>query len=160
MDRTVFLEGDHVDYLGDGLDGLPPAQGRIMALASKTAAHVEWLSGLRIGEIDVVSVHDLEKSASLAAVAAPKISAAVLVRQVMHREGTPGVLQYLAAINQLSTWEDIAADVLRFVESRLRVDASMELPYETLRSDEVDEIIKSSALTLLRDKFSDEAEAS
>lgn len=152
---TFFREGDHVDYLGDGLDGLPPAQAKIMMVASNTSAHVEWLSGPKEGGMDLVSLFDLEHSASFSAVEAPKIGGPVLVRQVMHREGSAGVLQYLAATHQLVTWEDIAADALRYVEGRLRVDASMEMPYETLSSDEIDQVIRASARVLLRDKFSD-----
>lgn len=154
---TVFLEGDHVDYVGDGLDGIPPAQGRIMAFASKTAAHVEWTSGPRQGGIDMVSIYDLEKSASIATVQAPTVSAGVLVRRVMHREGSTGVLRYLSALNQLSGWEDIAAEVIGFVEAKLRSDASMDLPYETLTADEIDSLVRTSALVLLRDKFGEGA---
>jgi hypothetical protein len=154
---TVFLEGEHVDYVGDGLDGIPPAQGRIMAVASKAAVHVEWLTGPRQGQIDLVEVYDLEKSASVAAVQAPTVSASVLVRRVMHREGSAGVLRYLAALNQLISWEEIAEEALRFVESRLKVDASMDLPYETLTSEEIEALVRTSAVTLLRDKFGEVA---
>jgi len=159
---TVFFEGDHVDYVGDGLDGIPPAQGRIMAVASNTpgreAAHVLWGNGPREGQIDIVGLHDLEKSASLATMSSQaNVTAPMLVRRLMKREGSSGVLQYLALNHQLETWTDIANEVVRFVESRLRVDASMELPYELLDGDQMDNLIVTSAQTLLRDMFSEGA---
>lgn len=154
---TMFFEGEHVDYVGDGLDGIPPAQGRIMAFASEKAAHVLWENGPREEAIDIVGLHDLEHSASLSTMSAkPSVTAPMLVRRVMKREGSAGVLQYLASTHQLDSWPDIARDILTYVESRLRVDSSMELPYELLGPDDVDRIITTAAQTLLRDMFSGE----
>jgi hypothetical protein len=150
----IFYETDHVDYVGDGLDGIPPAQGRIVAFASQSAAHVLWENGPREGGIDIVSLHDLEKSAALETVE-PKVTAPMLVRRVMKREGSAGVLRYLATNHQLDSWADIARDVEQFVESRLRVDASMELPYELLDPDSMELLIVASRQTLLRDMFSE-----
>lgn len=153
---SVFLEGDHVDYLGDGLDGIPPAQGKIVAFASQSTAYVEWLNGPRAKQIDMVSKFDLEKSASETVVRAPEITA-ISVRRAMNVEGVPGVLQFLAAAQQLGTWERIAREALGYVEGRLRVDDSMELPYEQLQPEEIDQVITTAARTLLRDMFGEVA---
>lgn len=157
MTVTPFYEGDPVSYVGDGLDGIPAARGKIMAFASAEAAHVEWTEGPRLGGIDMVSIYDLEKTASeatlLAPLSAPRITTSA-VRKVMSSEGEHGVLQYLAATGSLETWGGIGQDVLSFVESRLRVDPSMDLPYEQLNNDEVDRLINTAARTLLRDLFS------
>lgn len=156
---SVFYEGDHVDYVGDGLDGIPTAQGKITAFASHVAAHVEWLSGARVGEIDIVHLRDLEKSASVASLESPRMTA-TSVRRVFNAEGETGVLRYLAATGQLETWDKIAEEALRYVTGRLQVDMSMELAYECLTQPEAERIVASAAAALLRDKFSGEVSAS
>jgi hypothetical protein len=128
---SVFYVGDHVDYLGDGLDGIPAAPGKIMLFASVTAAHVEWLDGPRTGQIDIVDCRDLEKSASVASMEAPRLTATSM-RRVYNAEGEQGVLRYLSAIGHLDSWDKIADEALAYVLGRLKVDLSMELPYEQL----------------------------
>lgn len=152
---VTFVEGEHVDYVGDGVDGIPPAQAKIIAVASRDAVHVQWLDGERVGKIDMISVYDLEKSASTATLAAPQISA-VSVRRVMNVEGETGVLNFLAAAKQIETWERIAREALGYVEGRLRVDASMDLPYEQLKPEEVDRVIALAAHTILTQAFGGE----
>ena len=153
---TVFLEGDHVDYVGDGRDGIPAAPGRIMAVASQNAVHVEWVDGPRTGMIDMVSVYDLEKSASESTIAPPTITAHS-VRRAMNTDGEVGVLNFLAAVQQTGTWERIAREAKGFVEGRLRVDESMELPYEQLRPEEIDRVISLAAVTILAQAFGEGA---
>lgn len=153
---TVFSEGDHVDYLGDGADGIPPARGRIMAVASQHGVHVKWLTGPRVDRIDMVSIYDLEKSASAVVTDAPVITATSVWR-AMKDDGEAGVLTFLAAAKQTDTWTDIARDTLEFVEARLRADASMELPYEQLTDDQVERVVSLGARTLLAQAFGQEA---
>lgn len=152
---SVFYEGDHVDYVGDGLDGIPAAQGKIMAFASRTAAHVEWLSGERLGAIDIVHLRDLEKSASVASLESPRLTAHS-VRRVMSAEGAEGVLRYLAAKGFLDTWDKIAEETVRYVQGRLSVDGSMDVPFENLTQAEAECIVAVAAVALLRDKFTGE----
>lgn len=149
---SVFLEGDHVDYVGDGVDGIPPARGEIVAVAGQNAVHVHWFDGERIGKIDMVSKWDLEKSPSDATLTAPTITAHS-VRRVMNVEGDVGVLNFLAAAKQTDSWESVAREALGYVEGRLRVDPSMELVYEQLRPDEVDQVITLAARTILTQAY-------
>lgn len=157
MHYTPLYEKDAVAYVGDGLDGIPPARGEIITFASKEAAYVRWTEGPRFNEIDMVSIFDLEKSASEATTMAPLTARATVahaVRRVNDSEGETGVLRYLAAAGHLGSWNAIGQEVLQYVEGRLRVDPSMDLPFEQLNSDEVDRLISTAARTLLRDLFS------
>lgn len=150
---TIFNEGAHVDYVGDGRDGIPAAAGRIMALASSSAVHVRWDDGPRRGKIDLVSVWDLEKSASEVALIAPTQITSHSVRRVMNTDGEAGVLNFLSAAKRIDTWTGIAKEALDYVERALRADASMDLAYEQLRADEVDSVVSLAARTLLAQAF-------
>lgn len=158
MPVTPFYEGDSVSYVGDGLDGIEPATGTLMAFASSTHAHVQWKTGARAGQIEMVDLYDLMKSPSEASLQAPQISA-ISVRRVMNTEGEEGVVNFLAKARQLGTWERIAQRAYQYVQDQLRVDASMELPYEQLNPDEVQRVIAVSAQVLLRDAFTHDEDA-
>lgn len=153
MSTTSFYEGDAVSYLGDGADGLEPATGTLMYFASRRAAFVKWSSGPRMGQMDLVDLYDLVPAPSTAAIEAHAPITAISVRRVMNIEGEAGVINFLAAAKQLDTWESIARQALTYVQDRLRVDASMELPYEQLQRPEIEKVIALSARTLLRDAF-------
>lgn len=149
---TSFYEGDTVSYVGDGLDGIEPATGKLMHFASREAAYVQWTTGARKDQIDLVDIYDLTPMASTAAVQAPTLSA-ISVRLVMAREGEEGVINLLAKAKQLGTWEKIASEAFRYVQDRLRVDSSMDLAYEQLQPEEVQRVIALGAQVLLRDAF-------
>jgi hypothetical protein len=151
---TALYEGDSVSYVGDALDGIEPAQGKIMAFASAHAAHVMWTTGARTGQIDMVDVYDLMPCASEAALASASLSATAVSR-VYAAEGETGVVNYLASAKQIDTWPTIAKDTLEFVVGRLKADASMELPWEQLTPDQVEKVATLAATVLLRDSFSE-----
>lgn len=153
MTYTPFYEGDSVSYVGDGLDGIEPATGQLMSFVSNTHAYVQWKTGARLREIDMVDLDDLVPMASEATLQTRAVISPFGCRVVMAREGEEGVVNYLASVRQIGTWERIAADAYRFVQDRLKVDASMELPYEQLQPEEVQRVIAVSAQVLLRDAF-------
>jgi hypothetical protein len=75
------------------------------------------------------------------------------VRKAYDKGQDVAVLNFLASHKYLDTWPRIAADVLEYVESRITVDASMDLPQEQLSSAELKQVISSAAYSLLRDAF-------
>jgi hypothetical protein len=152
---TSLYEGDLVAYVGDALDGIEPAQGRIMAFASSRDAHVMWTTGSRVNQIDVINVYDLMPVASVASLESAKLTA-TSVRHVYNVEGETGVLNYLSSTAQLVTWPDIAAEVLEFVTGKLKADASMELCWEQLEPEQVSKVAALAATVLLRDSFGPE----
>jgi hypothetical protein len=151
---TALYEGDTVAYVGDALDGIEPARGRIMAFASSQAAHVQWTTGSRAGQVDMVDVYDLMPCPSVASLESGRLTA-TSVRHVYTIEGAEGVLKYLSSTAQLATWPDIAADALAYVTGKLKADASLELCWEQLDADQVDKVAALAAEVLLRDSFSE-----
>lgn len=146
---TIFYEGAEVEWVGGG--GIK-AEGHIVSLGS-THAHVKWASGPDALDITFVDLYDLEP------VTAKKVEEdpmhMVAVRRAFDREAVTGVLNFLASNNYLDTWQDIAKDVLAYVESRIRTDASMDLVEEQLSVPEREQVVKAGALALLRDAFSE-----
>ena len=152
---TSLYEGDLVAYVGDALDGIEPARGRILSFASSKAAHVQWTTGSRLNQIDLLDIYDLMPIASEASLEAGRLSA-TSVRHVYNVEGETGVLNFLSSTAQLTTWPDIAADVLEFVEAKLKADDSFELVWEQLQPAEVSKVAALAATALLRDAFGGE----
>lgn len=150
---TMFHEGDSVTYTGTAM---PPAQGKLLYFASDRSAHVQWAEGARNGEIDLVDIYDITPVTSSAAMARIDPMGRSAVRRAMEREGESGVLNFLVTAGRLSTWTRIAADVQQMIESRLRVDASMEQVFEQLRPEEADRVISLAARTLVRDMGEDD----
>lgn len=150
---TMFHEGDSVTYTGTAM---PPAQGKLLYFASDRSAHVQWAEGVRNGEIDLVDIYDITPVTSSAAMARIDPMGRSAVRRAMEREGESGVLNFLVTAGRLSTWTRIAADVQQMIESRLRVDASMEQVFEQLRPEEADRVISLAARTLVRDMGEDD----
>lgn len=153
MSSVPFYEGDSVSYVGEYIDGIEPAAGTLMYFASNSAAYVKWSTGAREGQIDMVDLYDLTPAPSVAALAAAVPFTTISVRRVMNAEGEAGVLNFLASAHQLASWEKVAREALDYVQHRLRVDASMELPYEQLDQTEIDRVIALGARILLRDAF-------
>jgi hypothetical protein len=148
----ALYEGDTVSYVGVAM---PPAHGKLLYFASDQAAHVKWASGTRQGEIDIVDVYDLEPVTAAQAVAVVDPMGHTAVRRVMDADGEAGVINFLVTSSQTTGWPTIAADVLAYVEDRIRVDASMEMPQEQLSPVEYDRVVGLASRALLRDAFGD-----
>lgn len=145
---TLFYEGDSVTYTGVNY---PPRQGKLLYFASERAAHVKWTEGSRLGEIDLVDLYDLAPVTSSAQLAKIDPVGHTVLARAMQQEGATGVLNFLVTAKQLDGWRKIAADTVAFIESRLRLDASMEMVYEQLGPAETDQVISLAARTLIRD---------
>ena len=147
MSSTAFYEGDDVSFVGVFM---PPAHGKLLSFASRTAAHVKWTTGAREGEIDLVDIYDLMPAT---ASVEPDVMSFTAVRRVMSADGEAGVINFLATAQLLDSWQEIAADTLAFVAARIRSDASMDLPHEQLQPQEVDRVVVLASRVLLRDAF-------
>lgn len=147
---TSLYEGDAVSYVGADM---PPAQGKLLYFASDQAAHVKISSGPHEGSVMVVDIRDLMPIESPQVIASIDPNSHNALRRVMASQGEAGVVNFLVTANQIEGWEAIARDALRYVESRLRSDSSMDLPYEQLSSAEVDRLVSLSSRVLLRDAF-------
>lgn len=145
MTYTPFYEGDQVSSVGGD------AVGKLISVASQSAAWVNWESGSRSG-LDLVDLRDIEP---IQVVAAPRQVVAT-VRSVYAAQGGDGVVDFLAASGQLGDWPLIAEGALNFVVGRLRGSLSMDLPYEELSDDAREDVLHTAALRLLRDAVTPE----
>lgn len=163
-----FYEGQAVSFVGDGQPGLSLGDhGRLLAFASKTAGHVQWLDGQRRGQ---VTVHELGSEVlpagkkyeavldgledSLEVGPVPHTSA----RAVYDTEGSFGVLSMLASAGYLANFEAIADDAQTFVQERIRQEASVHEVLGQLEDDEASELVLLASRVLLRDAFGAEDE--
>lgn len=146
----ALYEGDTVSYTGVAM---PPAHGKLLYFASDRAAHVKWATGTHTGQIDIVDIYDLEPVHAAQAIAVVDPMGHTAVRRVMDADGEAGVINFLVTSSQTEGWSKIARDVLAYVEDRIRLDASMEMPVEQLSSPEYDRVVGLASRLLLRDAF-------
>jgi hypothetical protein len=150
-------EGDTVSFVGDGMDGIVPATGTLLAFASISAAHVKWSTGPRRGEIDICGIYDLLPAASAAALESAAVAAGTMpVRRVYAAEGETGVVNYLSHTAHVAAWSQIARDAHEFVTDRLKADSSLDRVWEELEPAQVSDVARLAAAALLRDAFGSE----
>lgn len=163
-----FYEGQAVSYVGESQPGLTLGDhGRLLAFASKTAGHVQWLDGKLRGQ---VTVHELGAEVlptgkkyeavldgledSLEVGPVPHTSA----RSVYDTEGSIGVLSMLASSGYLANFEAIADEAQAFVQGRIRSEASVREILAQLDDDEASELVVLASRVLLQDAFGPDAE--
>lgn len=161
---TLFREGMVVSFIGDGNDELTMGNhGRILAFASDTAGHVQWLDGPLRGS---VTLHDLEEDF---APASQRYQASrdgledsldvgpvshTSARSIYDMEGSIGVLSMLASAGYLTNFEAIADDAQAFVQQRIRQEGSLREAMSQLDDVEADELVSLASRVLLHDAFS------
>lgn len=146
---TYLYEGQTVKWSG----GEYQARGHIVAIAGRDAVHVKWATGPEAGQITLTDVYDLDPFVSNRVTEREDPLHLTAVRRAYDQGGEGEVLNFLASHKYLSSWEDIARDVLEYAQQRIRVDASMELVDEQLSTDERRMVVQAAALALLRDAF-------
>jgi hypothetical protein len=160
---TLFREGMVVSFIGDGHDELTLGNhGKILAFASDTAGHVQWLDGPLRGS---VTLHDL---AADFAPSSQKFEASrdgledslevgpvahTSARSVYDMEGSLGVLSMLASAGYLANFESIADEAQTFVQQRIRQESSLREALSQLDDDEGEELVSLASRVLLHDAF-------
>jgi hypothetical protein len=147
--RDHLLRGRFGVYVGTRM---PPAQG-IIRLVTSSAAHVQWSTGTRKDQMDLVDLRDIMPILSPQALARINPTSTTAVRQVHDAEGVAGVLMFIANTRKLSQWMDIAAAALAVAEAGIRKSAVMDIVYEQLTADEAEEVVRHASRVLLRDAF-------
>lgn len=163
-----FYEGQAVSYVGDGQQGLSLGDhGRLLAFASSSAGHVQWLDGQRRGQVTMhefgteilpaskkfeATKDGLEDSLEVGPV--PHTSA----RHVYDTEGSLGVLSMLASTGCTANFEAIADDVHAYVQGRIRQEAAVREVLAQLDDDEASELISLASRILLHDAFGETEE--
>lgn len=160
---TIPREGQAVSYIGDGRDGrVLGERGRVLAVNGRSG-HVKW------DDHTITLVADLESD--LAPLRSTTAAARVSVpdelddslevglpvhtglRSVLAVEGSTAALNVLAASGQLTSFAAIADSARLHTEAQVRADQSFRRALAGLDEDEVDELVSTAALVLLRDSF-------
>lgn len=161
---TLFREGQAISFIGDE-QAHPPvplgAHGRLLAFASHTHGHVQWIDGPRCGQVDVVGLDDvapapkryqasrdgLEDSLEVGPISATG------ARDVFDVEGPAGLLTMMASSGRLSGFDSLADDVLTHTEGLIRQEASVRDVLAELDDQDGDELVSLASRVLLRDAF-------
>lgn len=162
----MFHEGQMVTSVGDGNDGIPlGAHGRILALASNGAGHVQWMTAPLTGQVSFVPI--LEDSVApssrrtQASLTLDGLEDSLEVgpihttgaRHLMVTGGPASVIQSLASSGAMAETGDLAEEALALVESRLRQTASLQQQLSELDEEDRNEIYRMASHELLSQAF-------
>lgn len=164
----MIAEGKTVSYVGPLYADGPNVgdTGKVLAHAGDHS-HVQWATGARTSQVDLVSGDDLvEASGPRARTAAAEISDSlaygtmltVAVRETYDEVGETGLLNSLNESGHLGGMGEIAEDALRYVASRVREDPAFSEVLGQLEADEADSLVTLTASVVLRDAFGGEGE--
>ena len=160
----AFLrEGFTVTYIGEEADGVSLGdKGRLLAFASDSAAHVQWLTGVRLGQVTLTDVEDIDNASQKYAVVhhddlADSLEVGPIevvgARAVYDSAGPEGTLIHLASQGQLGGLAQIADEVLSFTCAKIRSKPLFMTALAGLDPEEQEEIVHMAACTTLRDVF-------
>ena len=167
----AFLrEGFTITYIGSqDADGVTLGdKGRLLAFASNSSAHVQWLTGLRLGQVTLTDIEDIDNaSRKYATVHHDELADSLEVgplqmvgaRSVYDTAGPEGTLVHMASQGQLGGLARIADDVLGWVCAKIRRESTFMSAIAGLDPDEQEEIIQMAACTTLRDVFGEVEDA-
>jgi hypothetical protein len=136
----MFHEGQMLTSIGDGSNGIRlGTHGKILALASSNAGHVQWFTGTR--GASVTFERELDE---VAAPATKRVQAAMVdpdgwedslevgpvsktgAAHLMATGGVASVIQQLASVGAFADTTDVGEEALAFAEARLRHSASLQ----------------------------------
>ena len=161
----AFLrEGFTVTYIGSADDdGVTLGdRGRLLAFASDSSAHIQWLTGLRTGQVTLADVEDIDNASQKYAMAhhddlADSLDVGPIqmvgARSVYDISGPEGTLVHMASQGQLGGLVRIAQGALDWACAKIRTESTFMSAIAGLEPDEQEEIIHMAACTTLRDTY-------
>lgn len=155
----MTIEGSKVAYVGDDVTVGVGCIGRVLASAG-TSQHVQWLDGLRVGQVDLVPNEDLvdhrpamQATASVAeqfeATLDVPSMVSVAVRETYDTYGEDGLINALDEAGHLATLSSYATDAIATVAGRLRQDPAFASVLGQLDDDEAESLLVRVAVNLL-----------
>lgn len=155
----MFIEGSRVVYAGDDLTIGQGALGKVLVV-SGAGVHVQWLDGVRTGQVDLIDGYDLAATtvqASIEQVVATQFDQALgmdssvssIVREAMDTYGEDGVITTLADSGHLSTLEPYATEALEQLIGHMRADPLLAEMLAVLDPEEQQGVLARLASTLL-----------
>lgn len=158
----MISDGSRIEYIGLKTEHLNPGdQGSVLAVSGR-AAHVQWRTGSRAGEVTLEDSDDLHPlgSRQMAVEAALDDSlevagiGTVTARQIYDEGGSRALLNAMADSGRLASFQDIAEEALALVASRIRSSESFAALSSHLEEDERDDLVRTASAALIRDAFS------
>lgn len=160
----MFHEGQLVTSIGDGSNGVPlGSHGKILALASTAAGHVQWVSGGLSGHVQWIP-----ELADAVAPASRKVAAALTQQQdgwedslevgpvsktgaahLMATGGPASVIQQLASAGAFADTGEVGEEAIAFVEARLRHSASLIAHLAELDEEDRETVLRLASRDLL-----------
>ena len=161
----MLREGSTVSYVGYPRDGVAIGDsGQVLSLSSPYC-HVTWLSGSRVGQVDLLPEDDfvvLGRGGRQATVSEalddsldlPHLSAQS-ARAVFDAEGPDGVLAALFEDGTLGSLSEAVEQAVGTVIESLRRDEGVVTVLSALDSDEADAVVLRATAMLFRDALGD-----
>ncbi len=160
-----MTEGSKVVYIGeDTMVGINTI-GKVLASAG-SSQHVQWVEGLRAGQIDLVPNEDVlplrvahEEGISANrqfedSLDTPSMMT-VAVRDTYDDFGEDGLLNALSDSGHLATLTEYAGEAIGLVASRLRQDPSFSLVLDELDDHEAESLLVRVSVSLLQGEGED-----
>jgi hypothetical protein len=156
---TIPREGQSVSYIGDGRDGRALGErGKVLSVTGRSG-HVKWadqtitlvdlddVAPLRGGVVAarVTPVDELDDSLEVG------FPVQAGLRTTLMTEGALSALDMLASSGQVTGFAAIAESARTHVENQVRTDPGFLRATAGLDDDEVDELVSTAAVVLLRD---------
>lgn len=158
----MIVEGQRVIYAGD-TDPFQQvgATGKVIALSGQ-AAHVQWLDGPKVGQIDLTQQYELlpERTAAEqapmstfdSALDSP-VTATLSVRATYDESGEEGVVNVLAEAGHLAMLSEYVDEAVGTLSARIRQDPMLGDVLAQLEPDEADCLISRVASALFTDRM-------
>ena len=155
-------EGQKVAYAGDS-DPFNEvgSLGRVVAL-SGTCAHVQWTSGPKTGQIDLVEQFELVPDRKVVSAQASSFDQAldmvgttetIQVRATYDEQGEEALVNALSEGGHLATLSPYVEDVVGLLATKVRQDPILGGVLAELEADEVDSLVHRVAAVLLNDRL-------
>jgi hypothetical protein len=159
----MIVEGQKVAYAGEDPYMAVSDKGKVLAV-SGTAAHVQWLTGSRAGQIDLVEQHELVPDRSAGAQPTTLAAAfdntldmvgspAIQVRATYDEVGEQGLVTALDEAGHLAVLQAYVEEAVGHLASRIRHDPTLANVLAQLESDEADGLVGRVASLLLTDEI-------
>lgn len=155
-------DGDSVYYTGRGRDGAEVGdEGRVLAVTGG-AAHVKWASGVRLGQVSLEDIEDLEPRRGVFRTELDdnlELGSLILhaARQRYDDAGAEGVLELMASEGHLAMLVPAAEQAIEAVSHQVRHDPSLQTLATSLDDDELEAVVRLASIALIREAIDGDA---
>ncbi len=153
-------DGGKVEYIGLEQDGLRFGERGHVLSCTAAYAHVQWLEGVRKGEVGLHSTDDLQVvTASVNHIEASlddslevgSLTTLASAQEAYEEAGGDGLVSHLASAGYLSAHASAAEEALQLITASLQLDPMLRQLTSTMDTDEAEAVYRLAARNLLID---------